>query len=163
MRERLNQIDMNVRAKREFQIPPEKQAIRDKCFHPLGTFVEFPREEVEQSIPERFEKIVRQYPDRLAVKAKNTTLTYEQLNHHANRIAHSILDAVGERNRPVAILMKQGASVLTAILGALKAGKIYVPLEPSYPTERLRYILLDAEPELILTQPETEEFFEKEI
>ena len=41
------------------KLPPEQQAIRDKCFHPSGTFVEFPIEDVETSIPARFEKIVR--------------------------------------------------------------------------------------------------------
>jgi Non-ribosomal peptide synthetase modules and related proteins len=139
----------------EYQLPPEQQAIRDKCFHPSGRFVEFLKEDVDQSIPERFAMIVRKYSDRLAVKATNTTLTYEQLDDQANRIAHSILDAVGEGNQPVAILMKHGASIIAAILGALKAGKIYVPLDPSYPIERLRYILRDAQPEMILTQPET--------
>ena len=43
-------------------LPPEQQAIRAKCFHPTGTFVEFKKEEIEQSIPERFEKIVGLYP-----------------------------------------------------------------------------------------------------
>jgi len=42
------------------QLPPEQEAIRAKCFHPSGAFVEFANEEVEQSIPERFEKIVAQ-------------------------------------------------------------------------------------------------------
>jgi hypothetical protein len=41
------------------QLPTEQQAIRAKCFHPAGTFIEFPREEIEQSIAERFGKIVR--------------------------------------------------------------------------------------------------------
>lgn len=142
-------------SKAAVDLPLEQQAIRDKCFHPSGDFVEFLEEEVEQSIPERFEKIVRLYPHRLAIKGKDTSFTYEELNDHANRIAHSILAAVGTGNRPVAILMKHGASVVAAIQGALKAGKIYVPLDPAYPQERLRFILQDAQAELILVQPET--------
>ena len=51
-----------------FKVPPEQQAIRDKCFHPSGTFIEFPIEDVETSIPARFEKIVQRYPQRIAVK-----------------------------------------------------------------------------------------------
>jgi len=121
-----------------FKLPPEQQAIRAKCFHPSGTFVEFSKEKVEQSIPERFEKISCRYSNQLAIKAGNTFLTYEELNEQANRIAHSILNSVGEGNRPVAILMEHGASIVTAILAALKAGKIYVPLDPYYPVERLR-------------------------
>ena len=44
---------------------------RSRCFHPSGRFVAFEKREIEQSIPQRFEKIVHQYPDRLAVKTKN--------------------------------------------------------------------------------------------
>jgi len=54
---------MNKFSKGALNLPPEQEAIRAKCFHPTGTFVEFKKEEIEQSIPERFEKIVRQYPE----------------------------------------------------------------------------------------------------
>src|SRR5580765_6517085 len=83
------------------QLPPEQEAIRAKCFHPTGTFVEFKQEEIEQSIPERFEKIVRRYPDRLAVKMGDCALTYCELNQAANRIARGILDRQGLRQEPV--------------------------------------------------------------
>ena len=55
-------------------LPPEQRAIRDKCFHPTGRFVEFKKEEIEQSIPVRFEKMVRKYPDHLAVRTSNHLL-----------------------------------------------------------------------------------------
>jgi hypothetical protein len=50
------------------QLPPEQEAIRAKFLHPTGTFIEVEREEIEQSIRERFETVLRQYPDRIAVK-----------------------------------------------------------------------------------------------
>ena len=131
-------------------LPPEQQAIRAKCFHPTGTFVEFKKEEVEQSIPERFEKIVRKYPHRIAIKSRDQLLTYADLNEAANRVAHAILESQGEGNRPVAILMEHGPSILATILGVLKAGKIYVPLDPGYPIERLKFMLEDAQAELIV-------------
>src|SRR6478672_3338485 len=62
------------------RFPPEQQAIQDKCFHSSGSFDEFLREDVETSIPARFEKIVRLYPDRLAVKMGDRALTYDELN-----------------------------------------------------------------------------------
>jgi amino acid adenylation domain-containing protein len=131
-------------------LPPEQEAIRAKCFHPTGRFEEFAKEEVEQSIPDRFEKIVKLYPDRVAIKEREQAVTYTELNERANSIAHAILDFCGDRNQPVVILMEHGASVLVAILAVLKAGKIYVPLDPSYPVERLQYMLLDAQAELIV-------------
>jgi non-ribosomal peptide synthetase component F len=60
---------------------------RCRCFHPSGSFVEFKKEAIEQSIPERFEKIAHEYPARLAVKTKHQALTYDELNRASNRIA----------------------------------------------------------------------------
>ena len=80
------------------QLPPEQEAIRAKCFHPSGAFVEFPMEDVETSIPARFEKIVRMYPERVAVKTKTQTLSYSELNRAANRLARIILSPAGRRS-----------------------------------------------------------------
>ncbi len=133
------------------RLPPAQKAVRAKCFHPTGAFVEFKREEVEQSIPERFEKTVRKYPDRLAIKSGDQSLTYDELNQAANRIAHAILEKRGGSNQPVAILMEHGASVLVSVLGALKSGGIYVPLDPSYPLERLRFMMSDVQADILVT------------
>jgi non-ribosomal peptide synthetase component F len=71
-------------------LPLGQQGILDKSFHPSGTFVEFPIEETEQSIPQRFENIVALYPSCPAVKANGQCLTYDELNRFANRIAHAL-------------------------------------------------------------------------
>jgi hypothetical protein len=77
----------------------------EQSFHPTGTFVEFAKEEIEQSIPERFEKIVRMYPERIAVKTRNAALTYEALNKAANRVTSAILAEIGEGQQAVALLI----------------------------------------------------------
>jgi non-ribosomal peptide synthetase component F len=100
-----------------FNLPAEQQAIRAKCFYPSGTFVEFSKEEIEQSIPERFEKIACRYSKQLSIKVGKTFLTYEELNEEANRIAHPILNSVGEG------FDGHGAPIVTAIPGALKSVK----------------------------------------
>jgi amino acid adenylation domain-containing protein len=133
------------------KLPPEQEAIRAKSFHPSGTFVEFPKEEIEQSIPERFEKIVRMYPDRLAVKIGERALTYDELNLTANRIARAILSARGEESQPVALLFEHGIDVITGIFGSLKASKFHVALDPSFPRERIIHILEDSQAGLIVT------------
>ena len=131
--------------------PPHQQAIRAKCFHPSGVFAEFRKEEIEQSIPSRFEQIVREHPDRIAVKTKNYELTYEQLNKLANRVARTVLAHSGKGQGQVALLLEHDAPVVAAMIGVLKAGKIYVPLDASYPRERLDYMLEDSEASLLLT------------
>jgi len=132
-------------------LPPEQQAIRAKCFHPSGTFVEFRKEEIEQSIPERFEKIVHQYRDRLAVASAKHQFTYDALNRVANRIAHAILAECSPGVEPIALLLETDAPVIAAILGVLKAGKIYVPLDSSLPRARLAYILENSQAILLIT------------
>jgi amino acid adenylation domain-containing protein len=152
---------MNDSLKHGFSLPPEQQAIRDKCFHPSGTFVEFPKEEIAQSIPERFEKIVRMYPDRLAVKDKDRSLTYDELNKNANRIARAILEKRGPDSEPIALLFEHGIDVIAAIFGVLKAGKFYVVLDPSFPQERMAYILENSGTPLIVTNHRNREFARK--
>src|SRR5687768_8203082 len=84
-------------------LPPEQQRIRDKCYHLAGTFIEFRKDEIEQPVPERFEKMVRMYPHRLAVKDKKIEFTYNELNNTANRIAHALLKQRGATSEPVAL------------------------------------------------------------
>jgi amino acid adenylation domain-containing protein len=118
---------------------------------PNNPFIEFKKEDVEQSIPARFEQIVEKYPNRLAVKTKTDELTYCALNQAANRIARVILDRLGEGEEPVALLLEHGAPIIAVILGVLKAGKVYVPLDPEFPQPRIQYILEDSSAKLILT------------
>ena len=115
--------------------------------------MEFKKEEIEQSIPDRFEQMARLYPDRLAVttKARSRGLTYEEVNKAANRIARALLDTCGERNEPVPILVEEDEGAIAAILGVLKAGKIYVPLDPSLSEQRIISILDDCQASCIIT------------
>jgi amino acid adenylation domain-containing protein len=124
---------------------------RSRCFHPSGRFVEFKREEIEQSIPQRFEKIVLRYPDCLAVKTKTHALTYKELNRTANRVAHGILSRRAATKEPAALLMEHDAPVIASILGALKAGKFYVPLDPSLPHSRIKHIVQDLQLNYMVT------------
>jgi len=132
-------------------IPIDQLHIRTKCRHPSGKFEEFRKEEIERTIQERFEKQVKTYPDRVAVKTPYHELSYKELNAAANCIGHSLLSSLGEFEEPVAILLQNDASAIIGILGVLKAGKICVCLEPSYPHSRLVQILQDTQARLILT------------
>jgi amino acid adenylation domain-containing protein len=132
-------------------LPAERQAIQNKGVDPRVTSVEVSKEEIEQSIPARFEKTVRIYPERTAVVGRDRTLSYKKLNEAANRVAWAIAEITGTENEPVAILLEQGAMAVVAILGVLKAGGIYVPLESAFPHPRLKYLLGDATAGVIIT------------
>ena len=108
-------------------------------------FVRFDRDEIEQSIPDRFEKQVELYPKRLALKDGDISLTYQELNRASNQLAHLIIAKTNEYNGPIALLIDHGISQIITILGILKAGNSYVALDPSFPSARLAYFLKDSQ------------------
>ena len=128
-----------------------QESIRSRCVHPSGRYVEFQEHWVEQSIPARFEAQARTHADRVAVKTAERRLTYEELNRAANRIARAIHELRGFDEEPVAVLLAKEAALFPAILGALKARKIYVPLDPALPLQRLSFIVQDVRPGLLIT------------
>ncbi|MBI3795709.1 MAG: amino acid adenylation domain-containing protein [Deltaproteobacteria bacterium] len=121
------------------------------AFHLSHESIPFSEGEVESSIPRRFEKIVRRYPDRPAVRYHDQHWSYRTLNCIANGIAHTLLARLGMGPEPVILLFEQGLLMTAAIFGVLKTGKMYVPLDPEFPPERLVTMGEDAAPRLVLT------------
>jgi non-ribosomal peptide synthetase component F len=107
------------------KVSRQQHAIQASCYHPSGSFLEFKKEEIEQSIPDRFEEQVRKYPRRIAVKTPDHELTYDELNKTANCVARAILAQRGEGQEPVVLLLDKDASLVVAILGVLKAASVH--------------------------------------
>uniref|UniRef100_UPI003F696F97 amino acid adenylation domain-containing protein n=1 Tax=Pseudomonas sp. N8 TaxID=3449428 RepID=UPI003F696F97 len=108
-------------------------------------------------IHRQFEAWAMAQPDAMAVVHEEQTLTYGQLNARANQLAHSLL-AVGIRpDDRVAICVERGLDMIVGLLGILKAGAGYVPLDPAYPAERIAYMLHDSSPVALVTQREWRE------
>ncbi|MEM5373157.1 amino acid adenylation domain-containing protein, partial [Paraburkholderia azotifigens] len=104
----------------------------------------------ERCIHELFEAQVRRTPEAVAVVHENERLSYGELNARANRLAHHLI-ALGVRpDRPVAICLKRSPAMVVGLLAILKAGGAYLPLDPAYPSQRLRQVLGDASPQLLL-------------
>jgi len=137
-------------------LPAKQEAIRAKCFHPSGNFIEFPKEDVETSIPERFEKIVRMYPDRVAVKTTTKIITYEQLNRSANALAHHLLKQCHRGQEPVGIYVNDGVNLIIAHLGVVKAGKFSFHLDPFADQARINHLINDSRTKIVITDSETE-------
>lgn len=101
-----------------------------------------------------FEAQVERTPDALAIIADNGRLTYCQLNQRANQLAHH-LQALGVRpDVLVGLCMERSLEMMIGLLGILKAGGAYVPLDPAYPSERLAFMLEDAQVSVLVTQPQ---------
>ena len=103
-------------------------------------------------IHEMFEERVGRYPEAIAVTFKGRSLTYHELSARSNQLARYLLrQGVGPESR-VAICIERSLEMVIGVLGILKAGAAYVPLDPSYPAERLGYMLADCKPAALLTQ-----------
>ncbi|PYS31233.1 MAG: non-ribosomal peptide synthetase, partial [Acidobacteria bacterium] len=113
-------------------------------------FERFERSEIEQSITSRFEQQVRKHPAKTAIKSKHYDWSYAELDGIADRIGRS-LACLSPEVEHVALLFEHDAPMIAAMLGALKAGKTYVPLDPNYPGDRLSGILEDAQAGALLT------------
>jgi amino acid adenylation domain-containing protein len=105
---------------------------------------------LQLAVPARFEEAASCYAGRVALKRSESSLTYETLDRAANRLAHALLNELGEGQEPVALLVDQGLAAVLGILGILKAGKFYVPLDKGHPPARLVTILEDSGASLVL-------------
>ncbi|HVS00904.1 MAG TPA: amino acid adenylation domain-containing protein, partial [Thermoanaerobaculia bacterium] len=96
------------------------------------------------SLHGRFEAWAQQTPDAVAVTFGDESLCYGELDRRANRLAHRLLDAGVKPGSRVCLAVERGFGLVEGILGILKAGCAYVPLDPSYPQERLAWVMADA-------------------
>ncbi|HEX8173617.1 MAG TPA: amino acid adenylation domain-containing protein [Pyrinomonadaceae bacterium] len=110
------------------------------------------REPSPLSIQQLFEEQAERTPDRVAVYFREQKLSYRELNEQANRLAHHLLSLGAGLETLCAVYTERSPAMLTAILAIIKAGGAYLPLDPSYPQERLSFMLGDARPGFLLTQ-----------
>ncbi|MEU1014063.1 non-ribosomal peptide synthase/polyketide synthase [Streptomyces sp. NPDC005898] len=103
--------------------------------------------------PELFERRAAQDPDALALVAGGERLDYATLNARANRLAHHLIARGAGPERLVALRLPRTADMIVAILAVWKSGAGYLPLDPALPEERVRFLLDDARPALVLDEP----------
>ena len=109
------------------------------------------REVPQATLPALLEAQVERSPEAIALVFEESTLSYAELNAQANRLAHLLIGrGVGPEDL-VALALPRSIEMVVTLLGILKAGAAYLPLDPDYPVERLSYILRDAQPVCVLT------------
>jgi len=107
---------------------------------------------INYCIHQLFEQQVAKTPQSIAVVYDNQRLTYRELNQRANQLAHHLQRLGVKPDAPVGIYLERSLEAAVAILGTLKAGGACVPLDPSYPPERLAFMLADTCATVVLTQ-----------
>ena len=103
-------------------------------------------------VHELVEAQAEQAPDAVAVICGDEQLTYRELDRRANRLAHHLRSLGVGPETPVGLCMERSLSLIVGLLGVLKAGGGYVPLDPTYPAERLSFLIEDAQIRILLTQ-----------
>ena len=108
----------------------------------------------DTSLHELFEQQVEQSSDALALISQTEQLTYRQLNQRVNQLAHYLQKQGVIKETLVAISLERSVEMVVGILAVLKAGGAYIPLEPSYPVERLGFMLFDSQASVLITRQE---------
>ncbi|MBD2726429.1 amino acid adenylation domain-containing protein [Nostoc sp. FACHB-892] len=114
-----------------------------------NTKTEYPQ---DKCIHQLFEEQVKRNPDAVAVVFGNQQLTYRELNTRANQLAHYLQKLGVEPEKLVGLCLERSIDMIVGLLGILKAGGAYVPIDPTYPQERLAFMLSDSQVSVLLTQ-----------
>lgn len=104
-------------------------------------------------LPEVIRRRAEQQPNAVAAVCGDTQLTYRQLLDQASALADRLRASGAGPNSPVGVLLERSVEMVVAIIGVHEAGAAYVPLDPTYPTERLQFMMSDAEIPLVVTSP----------
>ncbi|HEX8846869.1 MAG TPA: amino acid adenylation domain-containing protein, partial [Pyrinomonadaceae bacterium] len=113
------------------------------------TSTEYPQ---ESCVHQLFEEQVARTPEAIAVECAGEQLTYGELNERANQLAHHLRTLGVGSDSLVGVLLERSTEMVIALLGVLKAGAAYVPLDASHPAARLSFALQDAAASVLLTQ-----------
>ncbi|HKP13616.1 MAG TPA: amino acid adenylation domain-containing protein, partial [Blastocatellia bacterium] len=106
----------------------------------------------DRLVPELFEDQAAQRPDQTAVVCGEEQLSYAQLNERANRLAHYLRELGVGPDEVVGICLERSVDLIVAIIGVLKAGAAYLPLDPAYPAQRLAFMMEDSGMKVVLSR-----------
>ena len=111
----------------------------------------FEERETSGCIPDRFARVSASLPNHIAVRSLHHTLTYHDLDLLSNRLADFVHARLGGGQKPVALFLRDGADILAALLGVIRAGSFYSALQPRDPHERLAAVMKNLDAALLIT------------
>jgi acyl-coenzyme A synthetase/AMP-(fatty) acid ligase/thioesterase domain-containing protein len=114
----------------------------------------------EYPVHQAFTLVAKRYGDNASIEGDNQTFTYQQLEHLSGVMANGLLETGFDRTRPVAIHCRHQPMMFPLILGILKAGGFYLPLDPNLPPLRIERILQETQPQILVTDQDKVDFLE---
>ena len=119
-----------------------------------NTKVDYPK---DKTIVDLFEIQVEKTPEKEALKDDCKSYSYSELNKLSNQIAEYLIAAYGEKDKsPIAVLLGRSANMAAVLLGILKSGRSYIPLDPTFPKERLSYIVDNSQSKILISEKDYE-------
>ncbi|WP_175455345.1 non-ribosomal peptide synthetase [Pricia antarctica] len=106
------------------------------------------------------EHVAKTQPDKTAVTFDGVSISYETLDRKAGRVANALLEKTKKSNETVVLCVDRSIDMIVGMLGILKAGCAYLPIDPNYPSERLDFILANAQADIIVTQSSLTSIFD---
>ncbi|WP_157105350.1 non-ribosomal peptide synthetase, partial [Rhodococcoides kyotonense] len=103
---------------------------------------------------DRFDAVVASHPESVAVRFDGVSLTYAELDARVNRLARRLIAAGARPDSLVAVALPRSADLVVALLAVVKSGAGYLPVDPTYPAERIEFMMSDAAPVAVVTTPE---------
>ena len=145
----INQIisDINVKIKDLNILSDEEKNSIINDFN--NTKVDFQEEKLAHQL---FEEQVEKTPDNIALIFNEKKMTYKELNEKSNQIASLLREKGVKPDEIIGIMVNRSFDIMTGILGVLKAGCAYLPIDPDYPLERIDYLIEDSKTSIVLTQ-----------
>ena len=140
-------VDKTEKSMKEISIVPQTE-IEEIIEKFNDTYIEYPR---EKCVHELFTQQVQKTPDKVALVFEDKEFTYKQLDEMSNSLAHYLRERGIKRNEVVPIIAKRSWHVIVAMLGIMKAGGAYMPVDPNYPNDRIEYMLRETNSKLILS------------
>ena len=107
-----------------------------------------------KTISQLFEEQVKKTPNRIAIVFENKKLTYSELNEKANQLANYLRNKSIQPNSIIGIMLPRSLELIIAILGVLKSGACYIPIDPTYPEKRIEYMLENSRAKFLITTTE---------
>ncbi|MGG0900911.1 non-ribosomal peptide synthetase DhbF [Bacillus subtilis] len=131
----------------ELLLPEEKEKV-------ISKWNETAKSEKLVSLQDMFEKQAVLTPERIALMCDDIQVNYRKLNEEANRLARLLIEKGIGPEQFVALALPRSPEMVASMLGVLKSGAAYLPLDPEFPTDRISYMLEDAKPSCIITTEE---------
>ena len=109
------------------------------------------------NVIEQFYKITKKYPNKIAITCNGESITYKELNEKSNALANYLISKGVKQRQVVGIMLNRSIELSIGLLAILKAGATYLPIDPSYPEDRISYMLENSDSTLLLVHNETED------